>query len=326
MTARCRPAPPPPPPVMLLRHVTASGGVTAARAQMDLQEFSAAIARIEDGVLGRFGSAVRLFEAVAFGTQRQSQVSVVAEGRVSCASWTIAELERVFAAQPAIAAKLQAIAPPRTKWTRRVPHPVLIGHAASAKLQAIWAVKLAMKLKETTAYIGLGGEPAGAGAAPAPRGDDAAGAGVKAGDYGFPSSFLWGSGGDFGPLEIAVRPRPSRPIAPAACARPRARRWARICWALVVGCGALTGGDGSQVPGSAWRMALWQFGREYNSLRRAFRWALEPRGGPVAMLRDGTGAGGREAATGSDGGCGGRRGAGAAECWRAGARQVRGAS
>jgi len=22
-------------------------------------------------------------------------------------------------------------APPRTKWTRRVPHPVLIGHAAS---------------------------------------------------------------------------------------------------------------------------------------------------------------------------------------------------
>jgi hypothetical protein len=187
----------------------------SARAQMDLQEFSAAIARIEDGVLGRFGSAIRLFEAVAFGTQRQSQVSVVAEGRVSYVSWTIAELERVLAAQPTIA----------------------------AKLQAIWAVKLAMKLKETTAYIGLGEEPAGAGAAPAPRGDDAAGAGVKAGDYGFPSSFLWGSGGDFGPLEIAVRPRASRPIAPAACARPRARRWAQ--WSLgAVSLGAASLGAG----------------------------------------------------------------------------------
>jgi hypothetical protein len=27
--------------------------------------------------------------------------------------------------------------PPRTKWTRRVPHPVLIGHAASLSLQVI---------------------------------------------------------------------------------------------------------------------------------------------------------------------------------------------
>ena len=29
------------------------------------------------------------------------------------------------------AANRSAPPPPRTKWTRRVPHPVLIGHAAS---------------------------------------------------------------------------------------------------------------------------------------------------------------------------------------------------
>ena len=31
--------------------------------------------------------------------------------------------------------------PPRTKWTRRVPHPVLIGHAASLSLGAPWRTR-----------------------------------------------------------------------------------------------------------------------------------------------------------------------------------------
>ena len=33
-----------------------------------------------------------------------------------------------------VLAQLPSPPPPRTKWTRRVPHPVLIGHAASLAL------------------------------------------------------------------------------------------------------------------------------------------------------------------------------------------------
>ena len=33
--------------------------------------------------------------------------------------------------QKILAGKAKPPVPPRTKWTRRVPHPVLIGHAAS---------------------------------------------------------------------------------------------------------------------------------------------------------------------------------------------------
>ena len=44
--------------------------------------------------------------------------------------------------------------PPRTKWTRRVPHPVLIGHAASLR----WGGEA---LKEACAALGIkaGGTP-----------------------------------------------------------------------------------------------------------------------------------------------------------------------
>ena len=38
---------------------------------------------------------------------------------------------RVSPAHPRCARQPSAPPPPRTKWTRRVPHPVLIGHAAS---------------------------------------------------------------------------------------------------------------------------------------------------------------------------------------------------
>ena len=34
-----------------------------------------------------------------------------------------------------------AVPPPRTKWTRRVPHPVLIGHAASLSRGAPWRAR-----------------------------------------------------------------------------------------------------------------------------------------------------------------------------------------
>ena len=38
---------------------------------------------------------------------------------------------RADPAQHLVAAQCFRLSPPRTKWTRRVPHPVLIGHAAS---------------------------------------------------------------------------------------------------------------------------------------------------------------------------------------------------
>ena len=41
--------------------------------------------------------------------------------------------------------------PPRTKWTRRVPHPVLIGHAASPPRQQDWDQWTALHY---AAYIG----------------------------------------------------------------------------------------------------------------------------------------------------------------------------
>eukprot|EP00290_Baffinella_frigidus_P017839 CAMPEP_0180218864 /NCGR_PEP_ID=MMETSP0987-20121128/18016_1 /TAXON_ID=697907 /ORGANISM="non described non described, Strain CCMP2293" /LENGTH=743 /DNA_ID=CAMNT_0022179137 /DNA_START=40 /DNA_END=2271 /DNA_ORIENTATION=- len=158
---------------------------------MDLQEFSGALRRLQDGVLGRFGNALGLFEAVAFATRKESQVSVVAESDVGYVTWTIKELEGAFKKDP----------------------------IAAGKMQAIWAGKLAAKLTEATNYIGGGGTRGG---------KERQSPSVKPGDYGFPSSFLWGSRGDFGPLDAAV-------------------------------------------PGGAIQMSLWQFGREYEAMRGAFR-------------------------------------------------------
>jgi hypothetical protein len=39
--------------------------------------------------------------------------------------------EMAAALQGLVAARKSQVPPPRIKWTRRVPHPVLIGHAAS---------------------------------------------------------------------------------------------------------------------------------------------------------------------------------------------------
>jgi hypothetical protein len=52
--------------------------------------------------------------------------------------------------------------PPRTKWTRRVPHPVLIGHAAGALApQAMEEAELALELAASQRGTASAGAPAG---------------------------------------------------------------------------------------------------------------------------------------------------------------------
>jgi len=43
----------------------------------------------------------------------------------------VLELVRSYSPYDNVRPQVQRAPPPRTKWTRRVPHPVLIGHAAS---------------------------------------------------------------------------------------------------------------------------------------------------------------------------------------------------
>ena len=57
-------------------------------------------------------------------TLRFPQRRCIREGKIVPVEITCRLIQRAIQARG-------APAPPRTKWTRRVPHPVLIGHAAS---------------------------------------------------------------------------------------------------------------------------------------------------------------------------------------------------
>jgi len=75
-------------------------------------------------------------------------------GRSPGAEEALGALLRAGAAEErARAALLVSPPPPRTKWTRRVPHPVLIGHAAS--LSQVYYVALA---RSNAAALGAQGE------------------------------------------------------------------------------------------------------------------------------------------------------------------------
>ena len=58
------------------------------------------------------------------GLRAAEGVGAIARGARGADSMSVAARERAPACPP-------APPPSRTKWTRRVPHPVLIGHAAS---------------------------------------------------------------------------------------------------------------------------------------------------------------------------------------------------
>mmetsp|Transcript_3503 Transcript_3503/g.12201 ORF Transcript_3503/g.12201 Transcript_3503/m.12201 type:complete len:1039 (-) Transcript_3503:1573-4689(-) len=152
--------------------------------EMDVQELKSGIARLQGNVVGRFGNVLRLFEAVAFGSQRGSQVSVTVkagegEEEAKFISWSIPELLEFFAKNPSTA----------------------------SKVKSIWAIKLAMKLKATTGLLSPSkpsSTPASSQQQQSEEGDPLTPAEGKPADYGYGSNFVYGRYGDLGPLRRAV--------------------------------------------------------------------------------------------------------------------------
>jgi len=132
--------------------------------EMDLQEFESAIARLEEGVSGRFGNAMRLFEAVAFNTQKKSlhQVKIAGSG-CTFVRWSIKD----------ILAEMRQ-------------DEVLAG-----KLKTVWGLNLVQKMREVNMMR-------------LPEEADPELEVPEMADYGFGGQFLYGKFGDFGPLERPV--------------------------------------------------------------------------------------------------------------------------
>jgi len=93
--------------------------------EMDYKEFSAAVRRLEQDVQGKFGDALGLFEAVAFNTQKGSQVQVAAAEKISYFVWDVKDLSHLFAQDKDL----------------------------GSAVRNLWAFRLAGKLKATTANI-----------------------------------------------------------------------------------------------------------------------------------------------------------------------------
>ena len=101
----------------------------------------------------------------ALAAERARRTTVTQESRCDGTGRRLGLRPFVWAPPPLVLSGHAASPPPRTKWTRRVPHPVLIGHAAP--LSQVWAPDGRRVLRQSAA--------AARGAAPAAAASQGAG-------------------------------------------------------------------------------------------------------------------------------------------------------